>query len=107
MSTKPSAAPERTGALKSLVLTALALLNLALVVSLAGQFAGSSTAQATSSQPAARVSEYMIIPSRPLGMTQDVLYVFDMDNAALAVAGYDAQGKRIGFVGPLRLREIR
>jgi len=104
----PSSAPTREGrgaSVKSLLLTALIVLNAALVLSLAGRTIAPNFAFATSEQPAARVSEYVMIPSRPLGVNQDVLYIMDADNTRLVVAGYDATARppRIEFLGPFPL----
>lgn len=99
-----SAQPARPGSVKSLLLAALVVLNAALVLSLAGRMIAPNTAQATAAQ--GRVSEYVMIPSRPLGVNQDVLYILDTDNARLVAAGYDATGNRIEFLGPFPLREM-
>ena len=97
--------PQKRLSVKSLVLTALIVLNAALVLSLTGRWIAPNSATADAAQPA-RVSEYVMIPSRPLGMNQDVLYIMDADNTRLVVAGYDPTGRRIEFLGPFALREM-
>lgn len=103
----PLSAPRRgrrVASVKSLLLIALGVLNAALGLSLAGRMIAPNSAEATG-QPGARVSEYVMIPSRPLGVNQDVLYIMDADNTRLVVAGYDSTARppRIEFLGPFPL----
>lgn len=95
----------RQNGLKSIVLVALAVLNAALVISLLGRFVAPNAAEAGNTAQG-RASEYLIIPSRPLGVNQDVLYILDTDSGSLAVAGYDPTNNRIDFINPLRLRDV-
>lgn len=92
--------------LKSLALGVLVICNIVLALSLSGRFTTNNTAHAGSSLQG-RVSDYMIIPSRPLGLNQDVLYVLDTDNGRLSVVGYDATNNQMEFVPPLDLRRGR
>lgn len=106
--TAPAAAPSRArSVLKNLILTALIVLNAALTIALTGWLAPPNAATAGSAVQGGRVSDYLIIPSRPLGLPQDVLYILDTDNARLAVAGYDPTTGRIDIVPPLDLRRGR
>jgi len=95
----------RRSHLKAAVLAALAILNAAMALSLAGRLVVPNTAEAGANQ-AGRVSEYLMIPAHPLGVPQDVLYILDIDNARLVVAAYDQPNNRIDFVGPLPLRDM-
>jgi hypothetical protein len=101
----PSTTDVRTrGSFKTVVLIALAVLNAAMGLSLVARLVAPNTAVAK--VQAGRVSEYAMIPSRPLGVNQDVLYILDTESAQLLVAGYDQTGNRIDFIGPLPLREM-
>lgn len=108
LATPTAAAPSRArSAAKTLILTALIILNAALALALTGRLAPPNAASAGSTVQGGRVSDYLIIPSRPLGVNQDVLYILDTDNARLAVAGYDPTTGRIEIVPPLDLRRGR
>lgn len=90
--------------LKSLVLALLVALNVLLVLSLTGVLRSEPAAHAaTAAQGGGRVSDYMIIPSHPLGLSQDVLFILDTENARITAAGYDAN-RGIEFTVPLDLR---
>ena len=94
----------RRGGHKSLALAALAVLNAALLLSLAGKFLPERTAQAQGQQ---RPSEYLIIPSRPIGLNQDVLYIMDTQTAVMVVAAFDQTRNRLDFAGPLAINDLR
>ncbi len=90
---------------KTLLLAALIVLNAVLALALM-RLAPPNAARA-GAEVQGRVSDYLIIPSRPLGVSQDVLYILDTDNARLAVAGFDPATGRIDIVAPLDLRRGR
>ena len=89
--------------LKGAVLAALVILNAALAVSLTGILRQEPSALAGSAVQGARISDYMIIPSHPLGLSQDVLFILDTENARLTAAGYDSN-RGIEFTTPIDLR---
>ena len=107
--TQPAAsatARRRFGAAGSFVLAALAVLNLALLASLLGRFVPDNTAEAAVQ---ARASEYILMPSRPLGLNQDILYVLDTANGNMTVVGYNQNGEAGGsmeFLPPIPLQQL-
>ena len=83
------------------------MLNAALLCSLLGRFVPDNSATAAAAQ--ARASEYVLMPSRPLGLNQDVLYVLDADNGNLIVVGYNQNGNAGGsmeFTRPVPLSQF-
>ena len=92
---------------RSCLLAGLAVLNLALLAPLFGRLLPDNTAGAAASAQA-RPSEYLMIPSRPVGLNQDVLYVLDTDNAVLTVVGFNpqARGGTMEFVDPIPLQAV-
>ena len=97
-------AARRRGGVMSLAITALVVLNAALFLSLTGRLVAPNAAQAGTAVQG-RPSEYIMIPSRPLGLNQDVLYILDTQNASLAVAGFDPANNRIDFIAPMPLQD--
>lgn len=98
-------APARTAAgyVKTLLIVALVVVNTALGLSLISGLAPDNSANAAASAQAARPSEYLMIPSRPVGLNQDVVYILDTENGWLSTAGYDQSTKTIRFTSPIGL----
>jgi hypothetical protein len=89
---------------KSVCLILLVAFNAMLALSVTGVLRWQPAAHAGAGQPAAgRVSDYMIIPSHPLGLSQDVVFILDTESARITAAGYDAN-RGIEFTVPLDLR---
>ena len=89
----------------SFLLAALAVLNAALLASLLGRFVPDNTAAAAQAAP----SEYIMMPSRPLGLNQDILYVVDTRNGNMTVVGYNQNGAAGGsmeFLPPIPLSQL-
>ena len=95
-----------TASLKAAGIVALCVLNAALLLSLASRWLAPKTAHAGVAAQGARPSEYLLLPSRPIGMNQEVVYVLDTDNATLSVAAYNQTNNDIDFVAPLPLSEL-
>ena len=100
----PIVSGRTAGRLKSVVLALLVLLNALLALSLTGSLRSEPSANAGAAQQGGgRISDYMIIPSHPLGLSQDVLYILDTENARLTAAGFDPN-RGIEFTVPMDLR---
>lgn len=91
------------GFARTLALMALAIVNTVLGVSLVSGLLPDNTAHAVNAAQVGRPSEYLIIPSRPIGMTQDVLYIIDTENGWLSVAGFNQTNKSISFTTRINL----
>ena len=102
--TSPTSSGRRAGGVKTLALVGLIVLNLALGLSLLGQFARPNTAEAATQ--VGRPSEYLMIPVRPVGLTQDVVAVLDTETGNLSVIGFDQGQGEIVFQPPLRLSQL-
>ena len=90
----------------SFLLAGLAVLNAALLASLLGRFVPDNTAEAAMQ---AQPSEYILMPSRPLGLNQDILYVLDTRNGNMTVVGYNQNGEAGGtmeFLPPIPLSQL-
>ena len=101
----PADAPvRRAGRLdpKTLALAALVVVNAALGLSLLGGFTPDNTAEAAAAQ-VGRPSEYLMIPGRPIGLNQDVVYIVDTTNGLLSAAGYNQTNGVIEFTPALNL----
>ena len=96
--------PGAASRMKSLALWALVALNAVLALSLTGKLGFDNSAHAESVQ--GRISDYIMIPSRPLGLTQDVVYILDTDTAKITAVAYDPNSG-LEFVAPLDLRRGR
>ena len=99
--------PRRLWRGSSFLLAALAVLNAALLASLLGRFVPDNSAVAAAAQGAP--SEYILMPSRPLGLNQDILYVVDTRNGNMTVVGYNQTGNGGGnmvFQDPIPLSAL-
>lgn len=94
--TAPCPGTRSKGIAKTLALVALVILNAILGASLIAGLLPDNTAQAANAQ-AGRPSEYLMIPGRPVGLNQDVLYIIDTENGWLSVAGFNQSNKSITF----------
>lgn len=95
---KPTASrpgPRTAGLARTLALVALVILNAALGVSLIAGLLPDNSANAAQ---VARPSEYLLIPGRPIGVNQDVLYIIDTENGWLSAAGYNQTNNSIDFI---------
>ena len=99
MTDRPETKPRRRWTGSSFLLAALAVLNAALLASLLGRFVPDNAAGAAAAQAAP--SEYIMMPSRPLGLNQDILYVLDTRNGNMTVIGYNANGGNGGAMEAL------
>ena len=87
--------------MKSKVLWALVALNVCLLACLVGQWVGVTTASA---QPAAAVSDYLLIPGSVQGSPSQVIYMIDERSGILSARTFS--GNQLVDMPPLDLNRF-
>lgn len=88
--------------MKSKVIWALVALNALLLVALVAPF-GRTPAHA---QPAARPSEYLMIPGEVIGGSSAVVYIIDEEKRQLSAMALDQNGRGVDGMAPIDLDRV-
>jgi hypothetical protein len=94
--------------MKSTILWALVVLNVALLASFAWRLVPDKTAVAQQAPPAApaRAGDLLVLPVEVNGATQGIVVVVDQTNGILGALSFDEASNKAGFMPPVNLRAI-
>ena len=92
--------------MKSTVLWTLIILNVVLLASFIGRYAGQSAAMAQNAAPVRRQGDYLEVPMSVQGLSAGIIVVVDQTNGDMTAMSYDDTSRSLVHMPKIDLTQV-